>query len=61
MNKTWNKSSFCATNGCVEVRADGDGVQVRDSKQGANGPVLDFTAAEWTAFTEGVRAGELTL
>jgi hypothetical protein len=43
---------------CVEVRLDGRAVELRDSKRGADGPVLTFTAEEWNAFTAGVRAGE---
>ena len=53
------KSSKCADASCVEVGvAAGLGaVLLRDSKD-PNGPVLQFTAAEWLAFREGVRAGE---
>jgi hypothetical protein len=34
---------------------------VRDSKQQGQGPVLEFTAAEWAAFLGGVRGGEFDL
>jgi hypothetical protein len=54
----WQKSSFCATGGCVEVaRIDADTYLVRDSKQPEN-PALSFTGEEWTAFVAGVQAGE---
>ena len=36
----------------------GGGRAVRDSKDHGRGPVLMFTAAEWLAFTKGVRDGE---
>ena len=56
----WRKSSYSgAENACVEVAdlPDGGGRAVRDSKN-PTGPALMFTAAEWVAFTAGVRAGE---
>ncbi|MGW0245077.1 DUF397 domain-containing protein [Nocardia goodfellowii] len=55
----WNKSSYSGGNdNCVEV-ADLPGGRkgVRDSKN-PNGPTLVFTAGEWTAFLNGVHAGE---
>jgi hypothetical protein len=53
-------SSYCAGNGsCVEVAPlAAGGRAVRDGKQGAAGPVLSFTAGEWTAFVAGIKAGE---
>ena len=58
----WVKSSKSNNNGsCVEIQADGQGgVNVRDSKLGDQSPILTFTASEWDAFVDGVRAGELT-
>lgn len=55
----WRKSSFSGSgNACVEVAdLDDGGRAVRDSKD-RPGPVLRFTAAEWVAFTAGMRAGE---
>ena len=56
----WRKSSYSgAENACVEVAGlpDSGGRAVRDSKN-PTGPALTFTAAEWVAFTAGVRAGE---
>ncbi len=48
---------------CVEVRlagpADHGGCAVRDSKDPA-GPALSVGAAQWSAFTAGVRAGEFS-
>ncbi|HEX4099429.1 MAG TPA: DUF397 domain-containing protein [Pseudonocardiaceae bacterium] len=48
--------SQAATN-CVEVASLGDGRAVRDSKN-PTGAVLRFTAAQWSAFTAGIGAGE---
>lgn len=53
----WVRSSFCSDNVCVEVRQLGDLVLVRDSKD-PGGPSLRFTAAEFSAFIAGAKAGE---
>ncbi|MGH3898363.1 MAG: DUF397 domain-containing protein [Pseudonocardiaceae bacterium] len=56
----WHKSSYSSDQGgaCVEVAGLGsDRPAVRDSKN-PDGMVLTFTAAAWSAFTAGVRAGE---
>lgn len=55
----WRKARASQSNGnCVEVAPlTGGGVAVRDSKD-PEGPILRFTAAEWSAFTEGMAAGE---
>jgi hypothetical protein len=59
----WRTSSYSSGNGnCVEVarRAARDGrVGVRDSKQHGQGPVLEFTAAQWAAFIQAAKAGRL--
>ena len=55
---TWTRSSRCASSSCVEVaKLNDDEYLVRDSKNPDASP-LTFTAAEWTAFVEGVTAGE---
>lgn len=56
----WTKSSYSASNGsCVEVAALPEGGRaLRDSKDNGSGPILYFTASEWSAFKAGVRAGE---
>jgi len=56
---TWRKSTYTNNYGlCVEVADLGSGYRaVRDSKD-PSGPALTFTAAAWSAFTTGIRAGE---
>lgn len=56
----WGKASLSsAGDNCVEIAFAADGsVGVRDSKQHGEGPVLEFTPAEWSAFLGGVKAGE---
>ena len=52
-NARWYKSSYSNGEGgdCVEVAADTpDLVPVRDSKLGADSPVLAFPAHAWTGF-----------
>lgn len=56
----YKKSSFSEGGNCVEVARVAGGVVVRDSKNPA-GPVLWFSAMEWTAFLYGVLAGEFGL
>lgn len=58
----WRKSTRSGSgDNCVEVAVADDGVVgVRDSKN-PTGPLLEFTPAEWAAFTGGVRDGEFDL
>jgi Domain of unknown function (DUF397) len=54
----WRKSTRTnSLSACVEVAGLSDGIAVRDSKD-PSGPALRFTAAEWSAFTTGIHAGE---
>lgn len=53
----WRKSTHSSDGGCVEVRRGDGTVYVRNSRD-RSGPVLEFTQAEWAAFTAGMRAGE---
>ncbi|OFB43220.1 DUF397 domain-containing protein [Frankia sp. B2] len=56
---TWVKSTYSKDgSACVEVATLPDGGRaVRDSKD-PEGPVLRFTASEWSAFIAGARDGE---
>jgi hypothetical protein len=56
----WHKSTLSSGgDNCVEVGFADDGtVGVRDTKQHGQGPVLEFTPSEWSAFVGGVRQGE---
>lgn len=57
---TWHKSSFCASGECVEVAQQQNGMIVlRDSRQPRGG--VRYTAEEWQAFINGVKAGEFDL
>lgn len=55
----WCKSSYSGQTGdCVEVASlDKGGRAVRDSKN-PDGGMLSFTKGGWSAFLNGVRAGE---
>lgn len=56
---TWHKSSYSNGSGgaCVEVADLDTSLAVRDSKN-PTGPALRFTAAQWSVFTTGIKAGE---
>ena len=56
----WIKATASGTTGnCVELRRFDGMIEVRDSKQHGTGPVLRFTGAEWAAWLDGARKGEL--
>lgn len=60
----WVKSSFSGDgsgdgSGCVEIaHLPGGSVALRDSRNPGREP-LCFTADEWSAFRQGIQAGEL--
>jgi hypothetical protein len=53
----WFRAVCCEDGSCVEVASAGEGIAMRDSKD-QDGPVLQFTRAEWTAFLGGAKAGD---
>lgn len=57
----FRKASGCADKSCVEVAITGDTIGLRDSKDNGTGPVLAFTADEWSAFLAGAQQGEFNL
>jgi hypothetical protein len=58
----WRKSSYSDSGGeCVETAILPDRrVALRDSKQ-PDGAILLYTAAAWSAFVQGAKAGEFDL
>jgi hypothetical protein len=58
----WRKSTYSDSSGnCVEVASLDRVVGIRDSKQHGHGPVLEFTAAAWSAFLAAVKDGKFDL
>lgn len=45
----WRRSQRCDNSSCVEVATLASGVALRDSTL-PNGPILQFSKAEWVAF-----------
>jgi hypothetical protein len=61
LSNDWRKSSYSAdTAACVEVRRNGDLIEVRNSTD-QNNVVLSFNLAEWKAFIPGVKEGQFDL
>jgi hypothetical protein len=55
----WVKASKSGESGsCVEMRSHAGHVEVRDTKDQGNGPILRFTAAEFDAWLDGAKRGE---
>lgn len=58
-NIDWRTGTRCDSSACVEVGIGGDGVRVRKSR--TDGPVLEFSDEEWTAFLQSAKAGEFDI
>ncbi|HEX8626747.1 MAG TPA: DUF397 domain-containing protein [Catenuloplanes sp.] len=57
----WVKASRSGNNGqCVEAKDTGPTVDVRDSKD-KDGPVLTFSAEDWSSFVYGLKDGAFDL
>jgi hypothetical protein len=52
----WRKSSFCASNECVEIARQNGLVFLRSSVQPRR--TVRYTPQEWQAFVNGLRAGD---
>jgi len=53
---SWKKASQCGSSACVEVRADGGTILVRDAND-RHGPRLAFDLQAWAEFCDGLRKG----
>lgn len=54
----WTKSSFSTTGeGCVQVRATGNGHVIVGDTKNPDGPVLTVTNTDWTTFLDQVATG----
>jgi Domain of unknown function (DUF397) len=55
----WIKATASNDNGsCVEMRRQENLIEVRDTKDGAVGPILRFTSSEFAAWLDGAKKQE---
>ncbi|MEU5883649.1 DUF397 domain-containing protein [Spirillospora sp. NPDC047279] len=59
----WRKSTRCGGSGtCVEVAMlSGGQIGARDTKEGTTGPILRFSAGDWSTFLTQAKNGEFDL
>jgi Domain of unknown function (DUF397) len=57
----WFKATGSNDIGCVEIAFHEGRIGVRDTKDRGSGPVLSFTAHEWSCFLDGAKKGEFDL
>ncbi|BCB85727.1 DUF397 domain-containing protein [Phytohabitans suffuscus] len=55
----WRRSTRCQHADCVEIAVVSDNVLIRDSKHGASGPVLAFTAEQFRSFISAMKENAL--
>ncbi|GAB6900310.1 DUF397 domain-containing protein [Kineosporia succinea] len=56
----WIKAQASGGGGqCVEMRRNGQSVDVRDTKAHGNGPILRFSPGEFSAWIDAAKGGEL--
>jgi hypothetical protein len=54
----WRRSTYCSSNGCVEVARGSNTVHVRDTKD-PDGPQLTVSVDAWRAFIASLKRGDL--
>ena len=54
----WHKSSESGDSNCVEVNDEGSDTVLVRSSLSPDGPMLEFSRDEWSAFLVGVKADE---
>jgi predicted secreted Zn-dependent protease len=59
-SNVWRRSTASGGGNCAEVSVTSESVLMRNSQR-PDGPVLEFTRAEWEAFLTGVRDGEFDI
>lgn len=56
ITRKWRRSSYSGSQGnCVEARANGARLEVRDSKLGDSSPVMDLSPVDWRGFLASVK------